>query len=340
MSSSVLPVVYAVGILVAYSIFGYLEERVMQQPFPGADGEDEYFTYRPVGVAAQCVVSTIVAFIGSKVSKEPIDTTPQYLHAGVAVTYLGGMVASVYALGHVSYPAKILAKCCKPIPIMLLTSILNSRKYTIYKYITVALMVPGLALFMLQDEHLDFSNTDFTNLGTTDWLSVVGGGLLMLSLFLDGFTGLQQDHMRHHHKPSSYQSMMYLNFYASILALIGTTVGTGELWAAIDFGTRHFDVVDDIAIMAIGASVGQVFIFLLLEAAGPLNVSIVTTLRKFFSIIISVIAFSHPLNTRKMIGMALVFGGIAIDIYGGAKKRKESPKGKRVANGRSKVKAS
>jgi drug/metabolite transporter (DMT)-like permease len=48
---------------------------------------------------------------------------------------------------------------------------------------------------------------------------------------------------------------------------------------------------------------------------GPLTLSIVTTTRKFFTIIISILYFGHPFNQMQMISLALVFIGIAFELY-------------------------
>jgi len=57
-------------------------------------------------------------------------------------------------------------------------------------------------------------------------------------------------------------------------------------------------------------------------AFGPLTLSLVTTTRKFFTILASVLLFSNPLLWRQWIGVLLVFSGLAFDILFSKKGKK------------------
>jgi drug/metabolite transporter (DMT)-like permease len=64
----------------------------------------------------------------------------------------------------------------------------------------------------------------------------------------------------------------------------------------------------------------QNFIFLTVTAFGPLTTSIITTTRKFFTILASVMLFGNPLLLRQWVGVAMVFVGLGIDAYSGKAK--------------------
>ena len=69
----------------------------------------------------------------------------------------------------------------------------------------------------------------------------------------------------------------------------------------------------------------QNFIFMTVTTFGPLTCSIITTTRKFFTILGSVIIFQHPMSSRQWLGTTLVFVGLGLDgAYG--KERKRLPK--------------
>ena len=53
---------------------------------------------------------------------------------------------------------------------------------------------------------------------------------------------------------------------------------------------------------------------------GPLPCSIVTTTRKFFTVLASVVFFGNSLITRQWFGVALVFAGLFLDGAFGKKK--------------------
>lgn len=53
----------------------------------------------------------------------------------------------------------------------------------------------------------------------------------------------------------------------------------------------------------------QSFIFMTVVYFGPLTCSIITTTRKFFTILASVILFANPISTMQWVGTVLVFLG-------------------------------
>lgn len=64
------------------------------------------------------------------------------------------------------------------------------------------------------------------------------------------------------------------------------------------------------------------FIFLTVTSFGPLTYSIVTTTRKFFTILGSVIIFQNPMSARQWIGTVFVFIGLGLDSAYGKEKKK------------------
>ena len=73
----------------------------------------------------------------------------------------------------------------------------------------------------------------------------------------------------------------------------------------------------------------QHFIFVTITTYGPLMCSIVTTTRKFFTVLASVMVFGHALFAHQWLGTVFVFGGLMLDtLYG-----KGGGHGKRPAGG-------
>ena len=69
----------------------------------------------------------------------------------------------------------------------------------------------------------------------------------------------------------------------------------------------------------------QNFIFLTVTYFGPLTCSVITTTRKFFTILGSVLIFRHPLTTLQWTGTVLVFAGLSLDsAFGKASRPKTS----------------
>ena len=129
---------------------------------------------------------------------------------------------------------------------------------------------------------------------------------------MDGITGAIQERMRSDHRTRSGHMMYKMNLWSTIY-LIAVTVATGDLNKFYFFIQRHPNLVFDIALFSSLSAIGQLFIFLTVADFGPLPCSIVTTTRKFFTVLTSVFLFGNSLTQTQWIGTSLVFLGLSLD---------------------------
>ena len=108
---------------------------------------------------------------------------------------------------------------------------------------------------------------------------------------------------------SPFPIMFWNNFWALVYLLIALIV-TGQLFFQIAFCYYHPRVILDLLTFGVCSAFGQIFIYSLLTNFDPLVTSLVTTTRKFFTILASVIWFGHQVNTRQWISVFLVFFGL------------------------------
>jgi len=93
---------------------------------------------------------------------------------------------------------------------------------------------------------------------------------------------------------------------------------TGEIVGFAGFLQRHPVVVYQMLTFSVASALGQFFIFVMVSDFGPLPCSIVTTTRKFFTVLASVIFFGNVLTNLQWLGTTAVFVGLALDsVYGG-----------------------
>lgn len=142
-------------------------------------------------VLIQCIVNTLFAIIfnifftksttdgGSKFK----DSTTNLLYMCSSFSYVVAMVSSNRSLEHVSYPTQVIAKSCKPIPVMLIGVLYARKQYSLAKYCFVLLIVIGVGIFMYNPDKPSLSSTNSYFIGEL---------LLSLSLIMDGFTGAFQ----------------------------------------------------------------------------------------------------------------------------------------------------
>ena len=89
---------------------------------------------------------------------------------------------------------------------------------------------------------------------------------------------------------------------------------TGEITNFIDFASRYPIILIEIIIFLLVNTQGQVFIFLMIEHFGSLPCSLVTTTRKFFTVLLSVIIFGNRLLTIQWLATIIIFSGLLLDI--------------------------
>ncbi|CAK8682627.1 unnamed protein product [Clavelina lepadiformis] len=301
---------YSTGIFIFYLFYGVLQEMIVTR----GDYGGEKFVYAQSLVFIQCVFNAAFAYaILVFVTKPEQDKTPKPLYAACAFCYMGAMVASNQALMYISYPTQVLGKACKPIPVMILGVLLANKKYPIAKYFCILMIVGGVAGFMYKDGKASESTSAFT--------FGLGEILLLVSLSLDGLTGVTQERMRTHHFTNEHYMMCNVNLWSCLLLSVALIL-TGQGVSFVQFVFRHPHVFPYLLMFSLTSAVGQHFIFLTVVAFGPLTCSVITTTRKFFTILFSVLLFRNPMNSRQWISTFFVFAGLGLDsVFGRAIKQ-------------------
>ena len=181
------------------------------------------------------------------------------------------------ALAHIDYITFILAKSCKLLPVMFLHVAVFRKRYPLYKYLVVAAVTCGVAVFTLHSGSKKKAG-GAANTGQTGW----GMLLLGINLLFDGLTNSTQDYIFQTFQPYSGPQMMAAsNLLGSLVTggylllspwLAGTGLGEwfgmasavgnrgGELKAALEFLARYPEVWRDVLGFAVCGCVGQVFI--------------------------------------------------------------------------------
>ncbi|KAK4639530.1 UDP-galactose transporter [Podospora bellae-mahoneyi] len=247
----------------------------------------------------------------------------------VAVTNALAAPFGYAALGHIDYITFILAKSCKLLPVMALHVTVFRKRYPLYKYLVVAAVTTGVAVFTLHSGSKKHKAGGGGNSGQTGW----GMLLLGINLLFDGLTNSTQDYIFGVDRSYTGPQMMAANNLLSgaltggylVMSpwLVRTGVGRwfgmdvagggGELVAALQFLGRHPRVWRDVLGFAVCGCVGQVFIFHTLSTFSSVLLVTVTVTRKMFTMILSVIAFGHTLSQMQWLGVGLVFGGIGVE---------------------------
>lgn len=306
-----------VGICSCYIYYGLLQERY----FSGPNRIGANFA-----LVSQTATNSVVALVWSRVellfrssSKQQQVVSEQgnsLNHALLLLTsfcYIGAMSTSNHSFHYVSYPTAVLAKSCKLIPTMVMSIWIERKQYAAQEWLAAGCITLGIVIFNLS--RLSDKGSDTTD----SWHGIV---LLLISLGMDGFLGSCQGLLKRRdvkgnqqRPPTAMETMLYVNLYA-LLWLIPMAWYSGE-WT--DGIARLDEIKEGMVLLNAAAASGQVFIFLTLTWFTPLVCTTITTTRKFFTILLSVLHFGHVFSATQWTAIGLVFGGLYTGIVHKAK---------------------
>ncbi len=135
---------------------------------------------------------------------------------------------------------------------------------------------------------------------------------------MDGVTGgvqkrLLADMKRAKVTPQPYDLMTFTNLFMMIFALMISLV-LGEFSRGLSYCTQNPHVFSLIWKFSMCSAVGQSFIFYTVARFDPLVCSTVTTTRKIFSVVLSILFKGHSIPTQGWMGLLLAIGGIVSEV--------------------------
>ncbi|KAK5631993.1 hypothetical protein RRF57_007707 [Xylaria bambusicola] len=330
-------IIAVAGIYGSFLTWAYLQEKLTTTPH-GPSGHTEVFKY-PVflntiqSLFAAATGAVYLYFSTPKGVRVPPIIPSSRILMPLLLVALTSSLASPFgyaSLAHIDYITFLLAKSCKLLPVMFLHITVFRKRYPLYKYMVVAAVTAGVAVFTL---HSGKKGKGHGGSGSKEKNSAWGLLLLGINLLFDGLTNSTQDYIFGAFQPYTGPQMMCANNLMSMLVMVAylvlspwlvhTGVGewlgmdiagsAGELEDALAFMSRHPRVWSDILGFAACGAVGQVFIFYTLSTFSSVLLVTVTVTRKMFTMILSVVAFGHRLTRMQVLGVGLVFGGISAE---------------------------
>ncbi|KAI6121023.1 UAA transporter [Pisolithus croceorrhizus] len=231
------------------------------------------------------------------------------------------------SLSHITYPTMVLAKSCKLVPVMIMNIILYRRRFAPHKYLVVAMVTSGITLFM-------FSGKERPSKGSSElpsqspYAQLIGIAYVLVDIFLDGAVNSTQDEIFLRYKVTGQQMMFWMNIFSVLLNLILGTLplpyipvlhpssdARSELASALAFVREHPSIVVPLLQFSLTSALGQLFIFETLQHFGSLTLVTITLTRKMFTMILSVVVYSHWLTAGQWVGATIVFAGISVEAW-------------------------
>ena len=223
-----------------------------------------------------------------------------------AVTNCIGPACGFQALRYISYPAQVLAKSSKMIPVMVLGTLLHGKRYPLLEYACCLAITGGVSLFAARSSAAAAHRLAAPN-------APLGYALCFANLLLDGYTNVAQDEIHRRHGGGTAMHMMcWMNFWSGVLYLPLLFAATPAGREVSAFCATHPEAAVDLLVFCLCGAVGQLFIFYTIRTFGSLTNTLVTTTRKFFSILGSVVWNGNALLPQQWAAVAMVFCGLLV----------------------------
>lgn len=320
-----------------------LQERITTTPY-GPSTSPSRFTY---SIFLNTVQSTFAALSGygyllfsnSSSKATPAMFPNRSILFPLVLVAVTSSLASPFgyaSLAHIDYITFILAKSCKLLPVMFLHLTIFRKRYPLYKYLVVALVTAGVAVFTVYHPSSSKKSSASAQRHNSTW----GLFLLSINLLFDGLTNSTQDHIFSTFRPYSGQQMMVAQNILSTLLTVcylfaspylpaALVPSPNELPSAISFIRTHPAVGQDILLFCLCGAIGQIFIYYTISKFSSLLLVTVTVTRKMLTMMLSVLWFGHRLSGMQWVGVGLVFGGVGAE--GWITKREKAAKEKAKA---------
>ncbi|GAQ81749.1 UDP-N-acetylglucosamine (UAA) transporter family [Klebsormidium nitens] len=279
------------GFFVAYLIDGVAEEFVYARAG---------FSYGWYFTLVQSFVYILLMTLNGFRPKDCVNPWTTYVKiAGMLMASTG---LSRGSLAYLNYPAQVMFKSTKVIPVMLLSNCLPGikRTYLPQDYVAALSLVLGLIAFTLADAA---SSPRFHTLGVVMVLTA-----LVLDAFMNNFT----EAIFATAPRTSQTEMLYCTTIVGIPFLVVPMVATGEATKAWSAGLAHPYVYAALIADAFATYIGQLAILSMVALFGAGTTAMVTTLRKAVSILLSYAIFTKPLLGKHVLGLILMGFGILL----------------------------
>ncbi|XP_033214474.1 adenosine 3'-phospho 5'-phosphosulfate transporter 2 isoform X2 [Belonocnema kinseyi] len=283
-----------IGVFFFYILYGYLQELIFS-----LDG------FRPFGwylTLIQFAYYAVFGWIESRIRgitrKIPIST---YLL--LAVLTLGTMGFSNSSLGYLNYPTQVIFKCCKLIPVLIGSIVIQGKKYGILDFAAATVMCLGLILFTLADSMI------------SPRFDMIGVAMITSALVCDALIGNIQEKAMRQHKATNTEVVLY-SYSIGFVYLLLILLLTGDIGTAASFCTQHpLETYGYALLFSLSGYLGIQIVLTLVQSCGAFVAATVTTCRKAVTIVISFLFFYKPFTIQYLWSGLLVVLGIYLNIY-------------------------
>lgn len=207
---------------------------------------------------------------------------------------------------------------------MILGILILNKKYTLTKYVSVFMITLGIFICTIMTKtkklHCVDCNTSISTSNTDDYDNLrltIGITLMTVALFTSARMGLYQEWLYGHYGKHPKEAL----FYTHALPLPAFAFFYTDIYKHIDIAVKSEGytipytniAIPIVCLYLLGNVLSQFLcissVYVLSTECTSLTVTLVVTLRKFLSLLFSIMYFKNPFTLMHWVGTVLVFGG-------------------------------
>ncbi|XP_012259944.2 adenosine 3'-phospho 5'-phosphosulfate transporter 2 [Athalia rosae] len=292
------------GVFAFYLLYGYLQELIFT-----LDG------FRPFGWYLTLIQFTYYSIFGwiEYRMKGVTRRIPLGTYLLLALLTLGTMGFSNSSLGYLNYPTQVIFKCCKLVPVLIGSILIQGKKYGLLDFLAAILMCIGLASFTLADSMI------------SPRFDTIGVMMISCALLCDAVIGNLQEKAMKQHKATNTEVVLF-SYSIGFLYLFFILLVTRDLQKGAAFCAEHpMETYGYGLLFSASGYLGIQIVLTLVQSCGAFVAATVTTCRKAITILISFLFFYKPFTFQYVWSGLLVLLGIYLNVY--SKKRGADAKG-------------
>ncbi|XP_073270725.1 UDP-galactose/UDP-glucose transporter 4-like isoform X2 [Primulina huaijiensis] len=208
-------------------------------------------------------VYILLIYLQGFTTKKMVNPWKTYVKLSAVLMGSNGLTKG--SLAFLNYPAQIMFKSTKVIPVMIMGSFIPGlrRKYPPREYLSAVLLVVGLILFTLADAQ------------TSPNFSVIGVLMVSGALIMDSFLGNLQEAIFTMNPETTQTEMLFCSTLVGMPFLIPPMLVTGELFKAWTACSEHPFVYGVLVFEAMATFIGQVSVLSLIALFGAATTAMV-----------------------------------------------------------------
>ncbi|KAF7638177.1 hypothetical protein Mgra_00002404 [Meloidogyne graminicola] len=224
---------------------------------------------------------------------------------------------------HVPVPLHIIFRSGSLLTSLLMNRILLGRKYSINKYISVIAITIGICLCTLATSRIEKKSDSLLSPKQAEkhyreWL--IGVFMLTTALLISSFLAICQERMYKIYGKYPREAMFYIHAVSlPFFVFMGNDITESAIKFSLSPKPELFGFIFPIPILWLKLLLVAflqwfciMFVYKLNASIDSLSVTLVVTLRKFLSLLISIFWFNNLFTITHWLGALLVFGGTLI----------------------------